>query len=207
MKLVIVDDDPIVREGLKIMFEQYGIEVLGCFEDARECLNYCSKNFPDIVIMDIRMPNMDGIMGTKKLKEVNPNIKVVLLTTFKDDEYIAQAIKYGADGYILKSQPIESIVEGLKVVLKGGVVLDRQVYGNISEMVETKSKKTYHDVGLSEREFEIIKLIVEGLSNKEIAQKLYISEGTVRNYISNILQKLNLRDRTQIAVFYFKNLS
>ncbi|MEZ0536371.1 response regulator [Caldicellulosiruptoraceae bacterium PP1] len=205
IKVLIVDDDALIRESLKVLFELNSIEVLSLCSDANEAINICKQERPDIVLMDIRMPNMDGIIGTKKIKEIDNSIKIVLLTTFKDDEYILQAIKNGADGYILKNQSIESIIESLKAVLKGGVVFDSQIYGNISEMVNKKKNKSLEDIGLSSREIEIIQCIADGLSNKEIAQKLYISEGTVRNYISTILQKLNLRDRTQLVVYFYKN--
>ncbi|MCX7885217.1 MAG: response regulator transcription factor [Caloramator sp.] len=208
MRLLIVDDDALIRDSLKIMCDlEDDIEVVGTASNGQEAFEMCRKYHPDIVLMDIRMPVLDGVLGTKLIKENFKDIKVIILTTFKDDEYIKEAVKNGAEGYVLKNQSFDSLAESLRTVYKGNAVFDKNVAKTIYEMLKDEKKKSHKDFGLSDRDYEIIKLISEGLSNKEIAEKLYLSEGTVRNYITNLLSKLNLRDRTQIAIFYFKNLS
>ena len=129
----------------------------------------------------------------------------MILTTFKDDEYIKEAIKNGAEGYILKNQSSDSIVEGLRAVYKGNTVFEKDVVNIITSMFDNKKKKTPEDFGLTEREATLLTLLSEGLSNKEIAEKMFLSDGTVRNYITTLLEKLQLRDRTQLAIFYLKN--
>ncbi|QCX33163.1 response regulator transcription factor [Caloramator sp. E03] len=208
MKLLIVDDDALIRDSLRIMCElEEDIEVAGCASNGQEAFEMCRQLHPDIVLMDIRMPVLDGVLGTKLIKENFKDIKVIILTTFKDDEYIKEAIKNGAEGYVLKNQPFDSLAESLRAVYRGNAVFDKSVAKTIYGMIKEENKKRPKDFDISDRDYEIIKLISEGLSNKEIAEKLYLSEGTVRNYITNLLSKLNLRDRTQLAIFYFKNLS
>lgn len=208
MKVLIVDDDALIRDGLKILLElEEDIEVVGTAPNGYEAIKVCEKTQPDVVLMDIRMPVMDGVQATKQIKEQYKNIKVLMLTTFKDVEYIRSAVKCGAEGYILKSKPSESIIESLRTVYAGNVVFEKEVAGLLSEMVEAEeNKKSLEDLNLTSKECDIMKLISLGLSNKEIAEKLYISEGTIRNYISGILVKLDLRDRTQLAIFYIRNI-
>lgn len=204
MKVLIVDDDALIRDSLKIILDlEEDIEVVGCAKNGQEAFEFCKNNDVDVVLMDIRMPVCDGVLGTKMIKELNKNIKILILTTFMDDEYIYQALKNGAEGYILKNQSSDSIIESLRAVFKGNVVFEREV-AKVLTRIKPK-KKSYDDYGLTEKEFQILKYIGEGLSNKEISQKLYLSEGTVRNYITTLLDKLNLRDRTQLAIFYIKN--
>lgn len=204
MKVLIVDDDALIRDSLKIILDlEEDIEVVGCAKNGQEAFEFCKNNDVDVVLMDIRMPVCDGVLGTKMIKELNKSIKILILTTFMDDEYIYQALKNGAEGYILKNQSSDSIIESLRAVFKGNVVFEREV-AKVLTRIKPK-KKSYDDYGLTEKEFQILKYIGEGLSNKEISQKLYLSEGTVRNYITTLLDKLNLRDRTQLAIFYIKN--
>ncbi|MDD3223902.1 MAG: response regulator transcription factor [Clostridium sp.] len=206
MKLLIVDDDALIRESLSILLNmENDIEVVGTASNGKEACELCSKLSPEIVLMDVRMPIMDGVLGTKYIKAQFQDIKVVILTTFKDDEYIKEALKNGAEGYILKNQTSDSIAESLKAVIKGNMVFEKNVAQKISSLIKSESKKTPGDYKLTSREFDIISLVGEGMSNKEIAAKLYLGEGTVRNYITNLLEKLNLRDRTQLAIFYIKN--
>jgi DNA-binding NarL/FixJ family response regulator len=145
------------------------------------------------------------VLGTKLIKESFPDVKVVLLTTFKDDEYIREAVMNGAEGYILKNQSSDSIIESIRTVHKGNTVFEKDVVNVITSMIREDKRKKPSDFSLSEREFELLALIAEGLSNREIAEKLFLGEGTIRNYITNILEKLELRDRTQLAIFYLKN--
>lgn len=155
--------------------------------------------------MDIRMPVMDGVLGTKHLKNQFEEIKVVMLTTFMDEEYIKEALKCGAEGYILKNQPADSIIESLRAVAKGNIVLEREVATALSSMLREGKKTTPEQLAISPREFAILKLVGEGCSNREIGRELKISEGTVRNYVTALLEKLGFRDRTQLAIFYIKN--
>ncbi|EKN71705.1 two component LuxR family transcriptional regulator [Neobacillus bataviensis LMG 21833] len=206
MKVLIVDDDALIRDGLKILIElEEDFEVTGTASNGQEAFEKCQKKRPDLVLMDIRMPTMDGVLGTKLIKQHFNNIKVVILTTFKDDNYIKEAIKSGAEGYILKNQPADSIIESLRAVSKGNIVLEKEVASALSTMLKDE-KKPRLKLDISTRELEILELISEGLSNKEIAERIYLSEGTIRNYTTGLLEKLKLRDRTQLAIFYLKNL-
>lgn len=203
VKLLIVDDDYLICDGLKLIFEcEDDVEVVGIAHNGQEAYRKCEEFIPDLVLMDIRMPIMDGVLGTTKIKQMFPTIKVVLLTTFKDTEYINAAIQCGAEGYILKSQSATSIVESVRAVSNGSVVFEKEVANMFKDLLSNKETKTKEDYHLTDREFDIVELIGQGFSNKEICQKLFISEGTVRNYITLILEKLQLRDRTQLAIFY-----
>jgi len=206
LKIIIADDDGLIRDSLKLLLGmEDDIEVTGTAQNGKEAFQLCQINKPDIVLMDIRMPVMDGVLGTKLIKENFHDVKVVLLTTFKDDEYIREAVKNGAEGYILKNQSSDSIIESLRTVYKGNIVFQKDVANVITGMLKEGKNKKPSDFNLSQREFEVLALIAVGLSNKEIAEKLFLGEGTVRNYITNVLEKLELRDRTQLAIFYLKN--
>lgn len=206
MKVLIVDDDALIRDGLKLLLEiEDDIEVVGTAKNGQEALDLCKKLKPNLVLMDIRMPVMDGVLSTKLIKDSFNDIKIVILTTFKDDEYIKEAIKNGAEGYILKNQSSDSIIEGLRAVSKGTTVFDKAITDSLSSMLDFNEKKMPLDFGLTEREFQVLSLIGEGMSNKEIANKLFLGEGTVRNYVTTLLEKLEQRDRTQLAIFFIKN--
>lgn len=208
MKVLIVDDDALIRDSLKLLLEmEADFTVAGTAANGQLALELCRELQPDLVLMDIRMPVMDGVVGTKKIREQFPDIKVVILTTFQDDEYITEALKGGAWGYILKSQPADSIIESLRAVAKGSIVLERDVAGSISSKLKQPQTSRPEEYGLTPREREIMELVGQGLSNREIAQKLYITEGTTRNYVAQLLEKLGLRDRTQLAIFYHKNFT
>ncbi|ABK61497.1 Response regulator (CheY-like recever domain and HTH) [Clostridium novyi NT] len=205
LKVVIADDDGLIRDSLKLILElEDDIEVVATAKNGQEVID-CSRRYsPDVVLMDIRMPILDGVLATKKIKEQQKDIKIIILTTFKDDEYIAEAIKNGAEGYILKNQNSDSIIECLRTVYNGNGVFQRDILNSLMCMIKNK-KKSSNKINLTERELEILALIGQGLSNKEISKKVYLSEGTIRNYITNLLQKLQLRDRTQLAIYYLKN--
>ncbi len=205
MKVLIVDDDALIRDSLKMLLEmEEDFQVMGTVSNGEEAFSICKQEKPDIVLMDIRMPVMDGVLGTQLIKQHFPDIRVVILTTFKDIEYIRQALKNGAEGYILKSQPADSIVESIRTVAKGNIVLERDIGQCISFLLKEEESKEQIDFQLTQRELDVLQLIGEGLSNREIASNLYLSEGTVRNYVTALLEKLNLRDRTQLAIFYLK---
>lgn len=207
MKVLLVDDDALVRDGLKMIFEtEKGIEVVGVASNGQDAVKQCALNQPDVVLMDIRMPVMDGVQATKHIKEQFSSIKVLFLTTFKDVEYIKSGIMYGAEGYVLKSSPAESIIDSLHAVYNGNVVYDKEIAALLSGIVDVSKRVSPDAFGITAKEHEIMKLISDGLSNKEIADKLFMSEGTVRNNISTILDKLQLRDRTQLAVYYVRNM-
>lgn len=206
MRVLLVDDDALIRDGLKMILElEKDIEVVGAAANGQEAVRLCTEKFPDVVLMDIRMPVMDGVQATKLIKEQFENIKVLFLTTFKDIEYIRSGVKYGAEGYVLKSSPADTIIDSLRIIYRGNVVYDRDIAMLLSDMVKTDKTISPEDAGITIKEYEIMECICEGLSNREIADKLFMGEGTVRNYISNILEKLQLRDRTQLAVFFIRN--
>jgi len=209
MDILIADDDSLIREGLKIILEnEPGFQVVALAANGQEAFHLCKEKKPNIVMMDIRMPIMDGVISTRLIKQSFKDIKIVMLTTFKDEEYIKEAIKNGADGYILKSQSSEAIIENIKIINKGNAVFEKDIMKSLSEMINKNSHKPYikqrqlKEAELTEREIDILRLIGEGMSNKEIAIKLYLGEGTVRNYVTKLLEKLDLRDRTQLAIYY-----
>lgn len=207
MKVLIVDDDALIRDSLKIIISmEADMEVVGTASNAQESLELCRQYQPDIVLMDIRMPVMDGVLGTKLIKSQFSNIKVIILTTFKDDEYIKEAIKNGASGYMLKNQSSDNILDSLRAVHKGSIVFEKEVAKSLTSMLKDNRNIKLKDLDITEREIDVLKLVGEGLSNKEISEKLYLSEGTVRNYVTMLLEKLSLRDRTQLAIFYIKNI-
>ncbi|WP_102399389.1 response regulator transcription factor [Haloimpatiens massiliensis] len=209
IRIAIVDDEKLIREGLKIILSTYeDIEVVGLCENGQDALELCRREKIQVVLIDIRMPKCDGVLGTRIIKEEFQDIKVLVLTTFNDTEYIHEALKFGASGYLLKDSSYDLIYGGIKACIKGNVVVHPDVANKIicSGVEEIcSSREVAQDFSLSEKEINIIKEIASGLSNKEISEKLYLSEGTIKNNVTNILSKLNLRDRTQIAIFAFKN--
>lgn len=205
IRVIIVDDDRIVRDSMEIILSMdKGIEVVGTFSDGDKAFNYCRENNVDVVLMDIRMPVCDGVAGTKKIRELNSRIQIIILTTFNDDNYIVQALKNGASGYLLKNISPDKIIEAIKIVYNGNMLIHPEVAVKLAGMLNKKEEANFSDYNLIESEIQIIKLIAEGYTNKEIADRVLLSEGTVKNKISEILGKLELRDRTQIAIFYLK---
>ncbi len=200
MNVIIIDDDPLVVESLKMIVEANNIEVLDTGNDGENALELYKKFKPDIVLMDIRMKNKSGIDATKDILEYDLNANILLITTFQDKEYIDSAIALGCRGYILKEN-IKGIIPAINAIHAGNMVFDSKIVGNI----KNSDTKLELKIELSQREKEILFEIAEGLNNKEIAEKLFLSEGTVRNYVSILLDKLNLRDRTQLAIYYYKN--
>jgi len=201
MKLLIVDDDGLIRDSLKILFETKENWTVRTAENGEAALRLCKEEQPHIILMDIRMPIFDGVEATRKIKAAYPDVKIIMLTTFTDDGYIASAISAGAEGYLLKSTPADGIIERIRAVEKGAMVFDKGV-----RLTAKAEQHTASFERLTERENEILSLVATGLSNNEIAAKLFLSAGTVRNSVSVILDKLGLRDRTQLAVYYWKNL-
>lgn len=207
MNVVIVDDDKLVSLSLKTIVEaDGGIEVAGTGSSGREAVTLYARLRPDVLLMDIRMEGMTGLDAAEAILRDHPQAKILFLTTFADDEYIVRALKMGAKGYLLK-QNFESIVPSLKAVCAGQSVFGDDIVARFPSMLHEETKTSLQDYGLSEKEIAIVELIAEGLNNREIANRLYLGEGTVRNSISVILEKLNLKGRTQIAIFYYKNKS
>ena len=204
MKVMVVDDDRLVAKSLKTILEADSeIEVPAVCGSGREAVSFYRTVKPDVLLMDIRMDGMSGLEVAQILLKEDPEAKILFLTTFSDDEYIVRALQLGAKGYILK-QNFESIVPSVKTVYIGQRVFGDEVATKLPAMIGSGGKAGLSGLGLSERETEIAARVADGLSNREIAEALYLSEGTVRNYISTILEKLELRDRTQLAVFYYR---
>ncbi|MGN0636842.1 MAG: response regulator [Huintestinicola sp.] len=205
IKVLIVDDVEILRRGLEAVLSQdSGISVAGQAANGKEALEMCIKRSPDVVLMDMRMPEYDGEYGTRQIKTHFPNIKVLVLTTFDDSETVQKAVACGADGYILKEMENEKIINAVKTVHSGINVFGASVFSSIKQTMPAPQTRTA-GFELSERDKELMALICDGCDNKEIAAKLFLAEGTVRNNISRLLEKLGLKDRTQLAVFAVKN--
>ncbi|MBA4687770.1 MAG: response regulator transcription factor [Candidatus Galacturonibacter soehngenii] len=205
MKIVIVDDDKLVALSLKTILEASNeVTVLDLGQNGQEAVALYQKHRPDVLLMDIRMDGMTGIEAAKGIMQEYKEARILFLTTFSDDDYIIQALNIGAKGYILK-QDFESILPAIKAVYSGQSVFGNEIVCKIPSLMNHTLKKDYSCFGISEKEYEIIEAVSKGLSNKEIAEELFLSEGTVRNYLSTILDKLDLRDRTQLAVFYYTN--
>lgn len=205
MKIVIVDDDIFVSGALTTILEASGkVTVAASGTDGKEAAELYKIHQPDVLLMDIRMKEKSGLDASAEILEEFPDAKILLLTTFSDDEYIVKALKLGAKGYLLK-QDYASILPALEAVCSGQTVFGTEIMSRIPELIHSGSSFHYEDYDISRRELEIIRLIADGLSNKEIVSQLFLSEGTVRNYLSSILDKLQLRDRTQVAVFYYKH--
>ncbi len=207
IKVMIADDSDFVRDGMKIILDvDDDFEVLGTAANGRELIKLAENNRPDVILMDIQMPEMDGIEATRHIVERDLG-KVLILTTFDDDELVQQALKNGAKGYLIKNHTPEHLKQMIKSVYNGTGVMEESILQTLAGRAGNTEDRTpqsggFDPSGYSERELDIVRAVAEGLSNKEIAAKLYISEGTVKNYITNILAKENLSHRTALAVYY-----
>jgi DNA-binding NarL/FixJ family response regulator len=209
INILIADDQALIRESLQIILSAYDeINVIGVAEDGMEVMKQLKTCHPDVILMDIRMPHLDGVLCTKQVKERYPHIKIIILTTFDDDDFIFSALKYGASGYILKGVSREELYQAILTVNSGGAMINPDIATKVFKIFSRMAQSNFAiqveegSTGeLSKVDWKIIQQIGFGLSNKEIASKLYLSEGTVRNYLSNILSKMNLRDRTQLAIW------
>lgn len=205
MKIVLIDDDQLVCMSLKIILEaDSSIEVVATGNDGSEALPLYRRHHPDVLLMDIRMQNMNGTEALPLLLNEFPDARVLFLTTFSDDEYIVKALELGAKGYIIK-QNFEHIIPALKAVCSNQNVYGDEIIQKIPHLIKNTTAFDYSALDITKKEYEIITLVAEGLSNREIADCLSLSEGTVRNYLTIILEKLNVRDRTQLAIFYYKH--
>lgn len=204
MKIVIVDDDILVSSALKTILEAGGeVEVTGTGQDGKDAVRLYDELLPDVLLMD-----MNGLDAAEQILKRHTDAKILLLTTFSDDEYIVKALKYGVKGYLIK-QDYGSILPALQAVQMNQTVFGTEIMSRIPGLLQKEQKEKeqtfdWNSYGIGERELEITALVAEGLSNKEISEKVCLSEGTVRNYISNVLEKLELRDRTQLAVYYLQ---
>ncbi|WP_145039233.1 response regulator transcription factor [Paenibacillus sp. Y412MC10] len=213
ISVLIADDDPFIRESLKLLVGMDpDIEVSAVAEHGEEALSLLMGGLhADVVLMDIRMPVCDGVEGTRRIRERYPDVRVLMLTTFDDDDYIVEALRNGASGYLLKNIPPDRIIQGIKTVHDGNMLIHPDIARKLTGMLRPTPQPAprsaeLEQFGLTPAEKKVVALIAEGLSNKEIAGQLYLSEGTVKNYVTDILGKLNLRDRTQIAIFYLKKV-
>lgn len=212
IKILLVDDQDILVEGLKLILgKEEDLVICGSANNGRSAYEACRWQNPDVVLMDIKMPGVNGVDATAMIKKDFPHIKILVLTTFNDDEYIYEALKHGASGYLLKDTSPSEIAAAVRTVYNGGALIQSEVAVKVldqfSELAKGKKEKQKDPKAgqLTERETEICRLIAEGKNNQEIAGELFLSEGTVKNHITRILIKLDLRDRTQLAVFTIKN--
>lgn len=203
IKILICDDQEIVCEGLQRILEaDADIKVIGLAHDGQDALIQAAKYLPDLVLMDLKMPVMNGIQATRKLREQYPNMRVLVLTTYSDDEWLFDAIRSGASGYLLKDSPRSKLIDAIKGTVAGESFIDPSVAGKVLANIAqiTPAKPQNHKVSLTPRETDILTLLAQGQSNADIAQQLYLSEGTVRNYMSALFNKLGVSDRTQAVV-------
>ena len=207
IKVIIADDSDFVRDGMKIILDvDDEFDVIGCAANGKEAIELAEKDKPDVFLMDIQMPEMDGIEATKHIVEKNLG-KVLILTTFDDNDLVKQALQNGAKGYLIKNHTPDHLKQMIKSVYNGTGVMEESILESLATssgnaVASDTSGEGFDASDYSERELDIVKAVAEGLSNKEIAAKLFISEGTVKNYITNILSKENLSHRTALAVYY-----
>lgn len=209
IKVMIADDQELIRQSLQIvLFTHEDLKVVDAVENGFAVLESIKKEKPDVILMDIRMPEMDGVYCTKTVMEKYPDIKVIILTTFDDDEFVFSALKYGASGYLLKGVSMDELYRAICTVYNGGAMINPDIATKVFKLFSKMSMSNYAiqvddslSKDLTQAELKVIQQVGFGLSNKEIAQKLFLSEGTVRNYVSTVLSKLALRDRTQLAIW------
>ncbi len=209
IRVVIADDQELIRQSLSFVLDaQSDITMAGTAANGKEALELIRSKRPDVVLLDIRMPEVDGVECTRIIKSAYPQMKVIILTTFDDDEYVFNALRYGASGYLLKGASVTELANAVREVMKGGSIIAPVVASKVLQMFSNMARGNMQvrvderqTDGLQENEWRVIREVGCGLSNKEIAAELCLSEGTVRNYLSNILNKLDLRDRTQLAIW------
>ena len=209
IKVLIADDQELMRQSLQIILGmEKDIEVVGTVANGLEVIRAVRKEKPDVILMDIRMPEMDGVVCTQIIKENYPDIRVIVLTTFDDDEYVFNALKYGASGYLLKGISAKELAEAIRKVYHGTAMINEDIVSKVLKLFSRMAQVNLaiqvdeeHAAEFRPTEWNIIALVGRGMSNKEIAAKLKLSDGSVRNSLSTILGKLNLRDRTQLAIW------
>ena len=209
IKVLIVDDQELIRQSLKVVLNvSPGIEVVDTADSGNKALKSVAAHKPDVVLMDIRMPGMDGVEATRLIKDRYPHIKVIVLTTFDDDEYVFGALQNGASGYLLKGSNISELADAIKIAHSGGAMINPNIASKMISQFSHMAKGSMQiqvdeqaTADITKSEWQVIRTVGQGMSNKEIAAELHLSEGTVRNAISSVLLKLNLRDRTQLAIW------
>jgi len=203
MKILLCDDQAVIRDGLEMLLNlEKDFQVVGAAQDGAEAVELAAQKQPDLILMDLKMPIMNGIEATREIHTKFPNIKILVLTTYDDDEWVFDAIRAGAAGYLLKDTPRQKIVEAIRGTVEGKSFVDPTVAGKLLNQVASKQTQPQSILTdkLTERELDVLRLIAKGINNSEIANQLHLSEGTVRNHVSAILEKLNVSDRTQAAV-------
>jgi Response regulator receiver domain./Bacterial regulatory proteins, luxR family. len=204
--LLIAEDQALVREGLKLLLEQDPqLKVVALAKNGEEAIQKMEQHIIDLILMDVRMPVMNGLDATKIIKSRWPGVKIFILTTFNDEEYAIRALKYGANAFMLKTAEQKDLIHAVYSCMRGAMPIHEEVTAKFLPKLLEGKKSPNTEIPLTERERAIVKLVGEGKSNKEIARELFLSVGTVKNHISQILQKLHLRDRTQLAIFAVKN--
>ena len=202
IKVLIADDDALIREGMKIILQtDERFEVVACVDNGLKAVEYCSRQAVDVALLDVRMPVLDGLQAAREIS-AGTNTKPLILTTFDDDDFILNAVKNGAKGYLLKGSSTSRIMDAIRIVYEGGTVMQDVAMDIIKEELSSERKSNIPDGLLTDREMQVAEQIAKGLSNKEIANKLFMSEGTIKNYISAILDKTGLEHRTQVAIYY-----
>lgn len=203
MKILICDDQAVIRDGLEMLLSlEKDFQIVGCAQDGAEALELTARKSPDLVLMDLKMPGINGIEATREIRKKFPHVKILALTTYDDDEWLFDAIRAGASGYLLKDTPRQKIVEAIRGTLAGRTFVDPSVAGKLLQQVAGHQAQPVSQIAqkLTERELDVLRLLAKGMTNADIAAALHLSEGTVRNYISAILDKLGVSDRTQAAV-------
>ncbi len=203
MKILLCDDQAVIRDGLEMLLNlEKDFQVVGSAQDGAEAVELAAQKQPDLILMDLKMPMMNGIEATREIRAKFPNIKILVLTTYDDDEWVFDAIRAGASGYLLKDTPRQKIVEAIRGTVEGKSFVDPAIAGKLLNQVASKQTQPTSILAdkLTERELDVLRLIAKGINNSEIAAQLHLSEGTVRNHVSAILEKLGVSDRTQAAV-------
>ncbi len=203
MRIIICDDQAIVRDGLEMMLKlEKDIEVVGIAGDGAHAVELVAQKRPDMVLMDLKMPVMNGVEATRRIRAQFPDIKVLVLTTYADDEWVFDAIQAGASGYLLKDTPRDDVIKAIRGTAEGKTFVDPSVAGKVLRQASSHRTQpsTAITADLTDREIEVLRLIAKGLSNKDISERIFLSEGTIRNHVSAILTKLGVSDRTQAAV-------
>jgi len=207
IRILLVDDQHIIREGLKTMLESNpDMQIIGEAENGQQAIAQLSTLKPDVILMDVRMPVMDGVAATQAIAQQHPTAKILILTTFDDDEYVSQAMRMGAKGYLLKDTEPEELSLAIRSVYRGHTQLGPGLFEKALSPVTAASPAPLPPLGIAQltaRELQVLKLIASGANNREIAESLFLSENTVKNYVTTILSCLNLRDRTQAALFAY----
>ncbi len=203
MKVIICDDQAIIRDGLEILLSlEQDIQVVGLAQDGAEAVELAARENPDLVLMDLKMPGLNGVEATRRIRAQQPSIKVLVLTTYDDDEWVFDAIRAGASGYLLKDTPRQEVIQAIRGTMGGKSFVDPSVAGKLIDHVAGSQAQpaTLITEKLTEREIDVLRLLARGLSNAEIASALHLSEGTVRNHVSVIFTKLDVPDRTRAAI-------